>query len=216
MALTTYAELQSYITAFLELDAGTVAQLPTQIALAEAEMKRLLDCPDMEATATASTVANSAVLALPTDFIRLRSALIADRLYLKPRPLDELRALYDGQTATAKPAEYAIADGAFALFPTPDAAYAVTINYIAGLPALSASNTSNWLLAAHPDAYLYATLLQTQPYLADDKRAELAMGRMAQIVAQINEQGKRAKTPEPGQLRNRDWPYRRTFSITTG
>jgi hypothetical protein len=217
-----YAGLQTYITAFLELDAGTVAQLPTQIALAEAELDRLLDMPDSETTAYTSTVADSAVVALPSDFTRVVSAQISDgttTTYLKPEALDALRARFSDDVTTGTPLSYAIADGEMQLFPIANDVYTITIIYIAGIPALSATNTSNWLLAAHPDAYLYATLLQTQPYLADDKRAGLAAVRLAQIVSQINEQGKRYKTPEPGQLRNRDFVMmnrRRAFSITNG
>jgi hypothetical protein len=42
--------------------------------------------------------------------------------------------------------------------------------YYAKLSKLSDSNTTNWLLTAAPDAYLYGTLMQAAPYLQDDAR----------------------------------------------
>jgi hypothetical protein len=40
-------------------------------------------------------------------------------------------------------------------------------------PKLSDTSESNWLLAEHPDVYLYATLLESAPYLRDDERVAL-------------------------------------------
>jgi hypothetical protein len=39
-----------------------------------------------------------------------------------------------------------------------------------GVTTLSTSVTTNWLLTAHPDVYLYGSLLEAQPYLIDDAR----------------------------------------------
>jgi len=42
--------------------------------------------------------------------------------------------------------------------------------YYARIPALSDSNTSNWLLDYSPDIYLYGALMQSAPYLQNDER----------------------------------------------
>jgi hypothetical protein len=44
------------------------------------------------------------------------------------------------------------------------------LTYYATIPALSVSNTTNWLLTDSPDLYLYGALLQAAPYLQDDQR----------------------------------------------
>jgi hypothetical protein len=46
--------------------------------------------------------------------------------------------------------------------------YALT--YWAGVPALSDSATTNWLLTREPGVYLYGALIEASPYLADDSR----------------------------------------------
>jgi len=56
----------------------------------------------------------------------------------------------------------------FQYYPSPDASYTATLTYYARIPALSVSATTNWLLTAHPDAYLYGALLQAAPYLRDN------------------------------------------------
>ncbi len=217
MAVTTYLELQAFVTDHLELSAATEAKLPTLIQMAESELRRLLVTSDTEFSAYASTTADVRTLALPTDFARLVSALVNEEIYLKPRPLDELRAHYE--TATGKPTEYAIADGAFYFYPMPDAAYTVTIIYNADLAALSDTNASNWLLDAHPDAYVFATIKQVEAYLSNDKRLPLIQAQLMEIIDQIKEHGLQLKRPQPGMLRNRDFAAlsgRSGFSITNG
>ncbi len=44
--------------------------------------------------------------------------------------------------------------------------------YYQDLPRLSVTVTSNWILAKHPDVYVYATLVQAIPWLKDDIRLE--------------------------------------------
>jgi hypothetical protein len=44
------------------------------------------------------------------------------------------------------------------------------MSYYKKIPALSDSNTSNWLLAKSPAMYLYGALVQSAPYLRDDDR----------------------------------------------
>jgi hypothetical protein len=61
--------------------------------------------------------------------------------------------------------------GEFEVSPTPDEAYTADLLYYGTIAALSDSNTSNWLLTYHPDAYLYTALVHSAPYLNEDQRA---------------------------------------------
>ena len=58
----------------------------------------------------------------------------------------------------------------FQFCPIPDAAYTGTLAYWTKLTPLSDAASSNWVLATHPDVYLYGTLVQSAPYLMDDAR----------------------------------------------
>ncbi len=67
-----------------------------------------------------------------------------------------------------------IANGAkLRLAPAPDQAYAVKTYYVGSLTTLSDTDKVNWLLTAHPDIYLYASLVESAPYLKDDERVAL-------------------------------------------
>jgi hypothetical protein len=46
----------------------------------------------------------------------------------------------------------------------------VSLVYRQGIPPLSDARPSNWLLAKHPDLYLYAALLEAEPFLRRDAR----------------------------------------------
>ena len=56
------------------------------------------------------------------------------------------------------------------VYPAPDSSYTAELLYYATIPALSDSNTSNWLLSLSPDIYLYGSLLQAGPYLRDPEQ----------------------------------------------
>lgn len=46
----------------------------------------------------------------------------------------------------------------------------LTLVYRQGIPPLGPERASNWLLAKHPDLYLYASLLEAEPFLRNDTR----------------------------------------------
>ena len=54
--------------------------------------------------------------------------------------------------------------------PTPDSNYSIEWAYYAKPTALSDDNTSNAILINHPDLYLYASLLESSPFLMQDER----------------------------------------------
>ena len=54
--------------------------------------------------------------------------------------------------------------------PTRDSSYAIVWAYYAKPTALSDSNTSNAILTNHPDLYLYASLIESAPFLMQAER----------------------------------------------
>lgn len=176
MALTNYTELLAELANWLNRTDLT-GQYPEMIALAEAEFNRRLRTIEMEATATAAVTAG--VVALPTGFLGLRSIAWADTYldFITPG-----EALEDDSTGT--PRYYTIADGQFYFRPATDGT--VTIAYYAAIPALTVSNTTNWLMTKHPDLYLFGVLAQAEFYGWNDSRAGLVKGRVDELIEQIN------------------------------
>ena len=171
MAITTYDELRAGVAGWLARD-DLADAVPDFIALAEARINRLIRTREMETRATAATTAGNAYLALPEGFggvryVKLTSTDPAAQLrFATPTQIDQMWA----GSQTGQPRVYAIVGDSFRLAPTPDATYTVEIAFSRKVPARSASNPSNWLLAAHPDLYLYGALVAAEGYLGNDAR----------------------------------------------
>tara|TARA_R110002096_G_scaffold175329_4_gene351147 strand:- start:243 stop:866 length:624 start_codon:yes stop_codon:yes gene_type:complete len=95
--------------------------------------------------------------------------------------LGGLRANYG---LTGVPQWAAIIDGKFRFAPVPDATYPTKLVFWETLPALSAG--SNWLVASYPSIYLYATLVESAPYLKDDPRVAVWGGILEDLIEKMH------------------------------
>ena len=169
MALTTYAELKTSIGDWLNRTDLTSA-IPDFISLAEAQIERNLRTRQMLSRSTATI--DTEYAAVPDDFLETKSFKLNTN---PPTPLqfetidslDSLSVIY--RTATT-PAYFSVVGGQFRFLPVPDTSYTGELAYYAKLSKLSSTNTTNWLLTAAPDIYLYGSLMQAAPYLQDDAR----------------------------------------------
>tara|TARA_R100001086_G_C11780231_1_gene243413 strand:- start:99 stop:749 length:651 start_codon:yes stop_codon:yes gene_type:complete len=202
MAITTYSELKSTVADMLNRSDLT-AIVPTFIALAEAGFTRDPDATPIpgirhwrmqnRATATLS----DQYLALPTDWLEtVRLHLQGNGtnvlVYADIDTMAQLRE--DGEDTAGEPQYYNHSEGAIEVYPTPDQDYTAELMYLQRIPALSDSNTSNWLLEYHPDVYLYGALIHSAPYLKDDARIPVWADLYRAAAGALNAQSKRAKT----------------------
>ncbi|MGD9725262.1 MAG: hypothetical protein AB7R40_23565 [Nitrospiraceae bacterium] len=176
MAITTYAELQTAAANWLART-NLTDRIPEFIGLAEAKFNRALRCIQMEARSYASTnilYNEPEFVSLPGDFqtmrrIRLSSVTGKPSLqFLAGRQADEYRTSLGNNSG--RPTHYTIFGDEIELIPTPSEDYTLEMVYRRFIPALADDNTSNWLLALAPDAYLYGTLMEAAPYMKDDAR----------------------------------------------
>jgi len=185
MAISTYAELQTAVANWLDRDDLT-ARIPEFIALAEARYNRELRIRKMETTATDTTVGGTRSYALPTGWLQgrnmqLNTDPITPLEYLTPEMMDRLWA---GST-TGKPLTFTIIGDNYLLGPAPDSAYTVELVYYKKFTALSDSATTNDMLTDNPDVYLYASLLEAEPFLANDARVQLWMAAFKEAITNI-------------------------------
>jgi len=173
MTITTYSGLKYAIADFLNRDDLTDTAIDSFIGLCEADLQRRLQDHYLAEVATTLTV-NSQYTALPADFRGLiRLSVDGDNRSLNAITADEMQDFrYSNGDTAGKPRYYAITKGQLEVFPTPDEAYTVNLIYTQDLTPLSDSNTSNWVLAEAPDAYLYGSLAHTAAYLRDDGRLQ--------------------------------------------
>lgn len=120
---------------------------------------------------SASMTANDNTLSLPADFLQLRD------IHLATTPARTLNfqspsVFYRNArvTDTGVPLDYTILDAEFQFAPIPDTNYTTRMLYYAAPAYLSDSNTSNVFLANYPDALIYASLGEAEPYLMNDER----------------------------------------------
>ena len=190
MALTNYTDLQASIADFLNRSDLTDV-IPDFITMTESEMNRTLRVREMSVRTQAPI--DSQYVKLPDTFLGMRNIelLTTPVTPLEYRNLESLDA-HRAKDSTGKPIYYSIMQNNLEFAPVPDSDYTLEIIYYEKIPNL-ATYTTNWLLEAHPDAYLYGSLMQSAPYLQADERVGLWAGRYQQILEQITTSDEMAK-----------------------
>lgn len=179
MALANYTDLLAAINGWLNRsDMNTIA--PDLIALAEAEFNRTLRTPEMEVRATATL--NGEALAVPTDYIGLRS-ISSDNASFDPASIDDILNLPTSYTGS--PRMVAVSDGQFFFRPVPSSG-TVELVYYQKIPALTSGSPTNWLMTKYPDLYLFGALAQAEFYNWNDDRLPLIKARVEELIEQIN------------------------------
>lgn len=198
MALSNFTELKASIADFLNRDDLTTV-IPDFITMAEASINREIRHYEMENRATAEL--SGKYLDRPSDWmetIRFHvtgSGTTNLKLLSAAAMADKRQGAED---TTGHPKYYCHVERAFEVYPTADATYEVELYYYQKVPALSASNATNWLLADHPDVYLYGSLLHTAPYLAEDERVGVWAQLYSAAVKRVNESGEDAMNSGSG------------------
>ena len=192
MALTSYSELKSSIADWLNRGDLT-AVIPDFISLAEAQMERKL--PTQKMVKRANATIDTPFSAIPADLLSVKSLVLTSTAPVQPLVFlteDELDAKKYVYRTTGKPLYFALVGNQIEVLPAPDTGYTAEVTYVATLPKLSDSNTSNWVLARHPDVYLYGSLLQAAPYLRDDERVGLWSSQYQAAMEDMLVQNERA------------------------
>jgi hypothetical protein len=170
MSFATYSDLQTSIGNYLARTDLT-SQIPDFITFAENRLRRELRIRQMLKSSTTSTVSADATVEVPSDFLEIRDFVvmtnpITPMSYSSPSSLSN-----DPRTSqVGVPRSYTILASEFQLTPIPDAAYTLKMLYYAAPAYLSTSNTTNVFLTTSPDALLYASLIEAEPYLMNDAR----------------------------------------------
>jgi hypothetical protein len=184
-----YTELQAAIASFLNRQ-DLASVIPTFVSLVEAHLNRTLRHRSMLGRATANL--DTDFTTLPADFLE------AKNIQLNTNPVTSLRFVTIEHAdllkteATGQPQYYTLVGDTLEVVPSPDASYTVELVYYKKLPAL-ASNSTNWLLTAHPDVYLYGALMQAAPYLKNDERLQVWGSLYTAAVSDLNASSDKAE-----------------------
>lgn len=215
---TTWTELKANIADWLDRTDLTT-QIPEFIGYAERRFNRLLRMPEMEESVTAST--SGATVTLPTDFLSMKSLYIdgaSNLILLRQLSLDALRRGFDGEE-TGTPEFFALQSGTeLVLAPAPTASVTYIMNYYQKIPQLGSGQAANWLLAAHPDLYVAASLVEAYIFLRDSEGLDIWEGRTNAKLDELEKLGRRKALAENrAHLRMSEMPVaRRSFNIFRG
>lgn len=168
--LTSYANLQTMVADALGRgDLKTV--IPVCVTLAEAKLAKDRRVRNLS-TATYSITGDD--IAVPSGFRTLESwyhdgdTYFGDIQIVGAGELGNLKGRYG---TSGPPAYAAILNGTFRFAPAPGETYSTKMTYWQGLTALSAG--ANWLFTGHPDVYMYATMIEAEPWLDDAGRSRI-------------------------------------------
>ena len=172
MSFTSYSDLKTTIASYLARSDLT-AMIPTFIQLAELRLRRDIRTRQMLIVATASTTGGVSTVGLPTDFLEMRD------IHVNTNPITTMaysapNSFYSSTrvTESGKPTDYTVLATELQMSPIPDSTYSLQMLYYAKPDFLSDTNTSNTFLANFPDALLYASLGEAEPYLMNDARLQ--------------------------------------------
>jgi hypothetical protein len=189
--ITNYATLQSTVADYLNRQ-DLSAYIPTFIQLSEADMNTRLRTREMIVRAT--TTNDDEFVRLPLDFLESINLQLTDgQSPLRFVTLDEADIINKRQAYNA-PTFYSLMNGAIELVPPPATGDDVEIEmvYYGKIPALSDSNTSNWLLLKAPDVYLYGALVHAAPFLMDDQRISVFGSFYSQRIEALNDESQKS------------------------
>lgn len=192
MTIATASDLQSAVTDWLaRSDTAVVARVPDFIMLFETVVNRRLRIRLMELT-TSLTPTNG-VATLPSDYLAWRRLTWTGNI---PRELEYvhpsyLHALFP-TLPQGDPRYFTIENGSITLGPSDNTA--LTLDYFQKVPAL-ASNSTNWLLSAYPDAYLFGALTEAYAYTKDPENMNLWGGRRDAVFDEIERLDAKTRTP---------------------
>ena len=186
MPFADYSELKTTVASYLARSDLT-SIIPDFIRLAEIRLQREIRTRQMLVVATAVTTGGDSKIGLPTDFLEMRD------IHLNTTPITTLRykapnSFYESSRVTdgGKPTDYTVLGAEMQLAPSPDTSYTLQMLYYSKPTALSSTNPSNVFLANYPDALLYASLGEAEPYLMNDARIQIWAALYDRAIMAIN------------------------------
>lgn len=182
-------------------------QMPAFVALSETQFNRELRVRDM--MIRADTTSDLELVQLPDDWLEHYSLIVppgppsspqgfapVPLRYMAERETNAYNARGFGQPGV--PVGYTIIGNTIELVPAPTGNVDLKMVYYQRIPALSATNPTNWLLAKSPDLYLYATITNAQPYLKDDARLQTWAQMRAGLLEQMRLESEASLRPRSG------------------
>ena len=191
MALANYSDLQSAIAGWLNRTDLT-ARIPDFITLAESKLNRRLKLRVMETEATLSVSSGGQSVALPSGFVEPMDLWVQDDT--ERRALRYMAPSQISDEVAAGNIHYWTITGANIVFERPaESSLSLILRYQSAF-SLSDASPTNWLLTHHPDAYLFAALVEAAPYERDTEALTIWTARLESALTEIENKEARSRS----------------------
>jgi hypothetical protein len=198
--ITDYASLQAEVIS-VSHRTDMASKIPGFIQRAEREMARLLPLRAFETTVTGTS---TGTIALPADFDQVELLVLNSNG--REYPMDYTSPNGVSAYVSGNPNRYTVLNGVIKFIAPTGGHY--TLHYLKKLVPLSDTNTTNFILTEHPDAYLTGTLMQLHLYTRNDAEANKYAPMFHMILDQIAAQGARKRLPVAGSMQIKPRSYR--------
>ena len=191
MALSNYSDLSGAISSWTARGDYTAAQISNFVDLFESWANRVLRVRQMEASTALTPSSGSATL--PSDYLQWRGVNWAgdptiELEYVHP---SLLRGYYPTVNSFS-PSLFTIEGGSIKTQSSDSTD--LTLKYWQSIPSLE-SNSTNWLMSAHPDLYLYGTLVEAYLFNQDTENAIIWKARRDSLAEEIKSLDKSSVGP---------------------
>lgn len=191
--ITNYATLQTAIADYLNRSDLTTF-LPNFTQNAESTLYKTLRIRAMENTFTSGFSGGTVPVPTSPVYVELKYAWIdgAPITMLTRVSAQQIYQLAPNRSAGgSKPKYIAVEASNFIFAPYPAGTLSLSGVYYGRLTALSASNTTNWFTTYAPDLLLYGSLLEAEPFLANDPRIQVWRALYARAYAAVESEEKK-------------------------
>lgn len=188
MAITNYTELQATISDWLNrTDLAPVVE--TFIANAEATLRRRPEVRNLVTTVLLVPTGTEDV-DLPFDLKQLEALYYSGptrfgSVDIVPQDALAMEKRAAGLSGPPRKAAF-IQKRRLRFAPVPDEDQLLSLEYWQTVPTLTDAAPTNWLLTEQPDIYLYASLVESAPYLREDPRLQVWEGELGRRVDEMN------------------------------
>jgi hypothetical protein len=192
MALNSYSDFVTVVENYLaRTDLSN--QIPDFIRMAQDRMTRDLRVRQMLKVST--TQATSGNVELPEDFLEMRELHFQGDPPLTLEYQSPDKFFRNAYTQTSgEPYYYTLIGNEFQFAPVPNTS-TLQMLYYAKPAYISTLVASNIYLASYPDALLYATLAEAEPYLMNDARTQTWAAMYDRAIANIMKNDDGSKYP---------------------
>ncbi len=182
MALDSFSNIKAAVQEWMDRS-DVAGRADDFITLAEGHFNLELRCREM-VTTSADNTPTSGAITLPTDFVQMVRVVeqTSPRRELSYIPAQTADRNYDNTAGVSS--EYTIIGTTLKTYPL--SSNDLELTYYQQIPALSDSNTTNWLLDKYPNIYLATSIMEAARYFRDEEEYRTQAQRVGGMIQRLN------------------------------